>query len=375
MLIVLITLPSVASAQVRINEVAWMGTLGNANAEWIELYNQGSDTVSLANWMLLSTSGTPSITLTGSIVGNSFYLLTRTSATILSGVTGDQVYTGALSNSGATLMLADNGGVEVDRVEGGSNWETIGGDNVTKKTPQRGVGGWVTATPTPRAQNAEIAGEDTEDDEELEEESATTTPTTTIGGLSTSLTTPSYTLPKLYLVTGPNRVVPQYAVTPFSVYVYDEKGKQKRSTNISWSFGDGAQETGAKTQHAFDAVGTYLVVVRAENDETSALRTIIVEVEEASVGIGEVTSEGIELINNGDDVLDVSGWTLRAGTKRFVIPPDTALLPHTTVVFTNSVTKLSTTNHNVSLYYAGGRLAVEGTQATVPLLSERDVAP
>ncbi len=372
-LIALTTLPSMVHAQVRINEVAWMGAEGNANAEWIELYNEGTDTLSLSNWTLVSSTGTPSITLTGSIGGGGFYLLTRTSATILPGVTGDQVYTGALSNGGASLTLADASGAQVDFVEGGTNWETIGGDNTTKKTPQRGASGWITAAPTPRAGNAEIAGE-TEEEGEVEEQTATTTPSTTISGLSTTATTPSYALPKLYIVAGANRIVAKSAVTPFSAYVYDEKGKQRRNSKVSWSFGDGVREVGAQTQHAFSAVGTYLVVVRAENDETSALRTIIVEVEDADVAIGEVTGEGIELRNNGDEILDVSGWILRAGSKRFVLPLDTALLPKTAVMFPNVVTKLNTTNP-VSLHYAGGKLAVEAPQTTVPLLSERAVAP
>ena len=44
-------------ADVRINEVAWMGTLVSSNDEWIELYNTGSNEIDLSGWVLTVQMG------------------------------------------------------------------------------------------------------------------------------------------------------------------------------------------------------------------------------------------------------------------------------------------------------------------------------
>src|SRR3989344_1923612 len=73
------------SNSVVINEVAWMGSLPDegessaaaSNDEWIELYNQSSESVDLTGWILKSDDGTPYIELSGVINPNSYFLLSR----------------------------------------------------------------------------------------------------------------------------------------------------------------------------------------------------------------------------------------------------------------------------------------------------------
>lgn len=368
-MLVLGATPTAAEAAVRITEVAWMGIIDNANAEWIELYNDGDD-VSLSGWTLTSSTGSPNITLSGTVARESFFLLTRTNINNVPGVTGDQAYTGALANTGATLTLTDGSGAVVDEVVGGADWENIGGDNTTKKTPQRGVSGWVTATPTPKAPNAEILGE--EETEGTLEEIATSTPTTTIGGLTTQKSVPS-TLPKLYVLPGVNCIVSVDAETVYQASVFDEKGKAKRHTEVSWAFGDGSKEIGQEVRHAYAVPGTYLVAVRATDDYTSTLATLTVEARESNVSVSAVTNLGIEVANNSDAVLDLSGWHLKVGGKKFRLPGDTALLPHARVTFPYSVTGLNTGRGDVSLLYPGGKVATVFSAPAVPLLSERAV--
>lgn len=115
----LVATPLAAEASVRINEVAWMGTLENANAEWIELYNQGGEPIALDGWTLISSTLTPSITLSGTLLPDTFLLLMRTNVNNVAGVTGDLAYTGALSNAGVTLTLRNAVGEVIDEVAGG----------------------------------------------------------------------------------------------------------------------------------------------------------------------------------------------------------------------------------------------------------------
>ncbi|MCX6759009.1 MAG: lamin tail domain-containing protein [Candidatus Nealsonbacteria bacterium] len=118
-----------------INELAWMGTNISANDEWIELYNNTESPINLDNWQLVSQDGTPKINLSGTIPANGFYLLERTDDTTVPNVPADQIYTGALGNSGETLELYDNFGNLIDRVDDSSGWSA--GDNSTKQIMER----------------------------------------------------------------------------------------------------------------------------------------------------------------------------------------------------------------------------------------------
>ncbi len=97
-----------------INEIAWSGTRGHYNDEWIELLNTGYEPVDLSGWELIATDGRPKISLEGVIAPWGFFLLERTDDTTIANITADQIYTGSLSNSGETLHLFGPHGELVD---------------------------------------------------------------------------------------------------------------------------------------------------------------------------------------------------------------------------------------------------------------------
>ncbi|MGM0852327.1 MAG: phospholipase D-like domain-containing protein [Bacillota bacterium] len=115
-----------------INEVAWMGTTGSYNNEWMELYNSTSSDLSLAGWTIETQDGSPSIALSGSVPAQGYFLLERTSDDTILTVTADQVYTGSLGNSNEVLYLKDASGSIIDEVNG---W--YAGDNTTKAAMAR----------------------------------------------------------------------------------------------------------------------------------------------------------------------------------------------------------------------------------------------
>ncbi|MCA1064152.1 phospholipase D-like domain-containing protein [Rossellomorea sp. AcN35-11] len=115
-----------------INEVAWMGTTGSYNNEWIELHNTTTTDLSLDGWVLEAQDGTPSIGLTGTVSSNGYFLLERTSDATISTVQADQIYTGSLGNSNEVLYLKDASGTVIDEV---NSW--YAGDNNTKATMER----------------------------------------------------------------------------------------------------------------------------------------------------------------------------------------------------------------------------------------------
>jgi hypothetical protein len=126
---------SVARAQtldVVIHEVAWMGTSTSSNDEWIELFNNTAGDINLGGWTLTAADGTPSIPLSGTIPAGGHFLLERTDDSTVPGVAADQIYTGALGNTGEDLVLQDSLAALQDQVDA---WHA--GDNTTKATMQR----------------------------------------------------------------------------------------------------------------------------------------------------------------------------------------------------------------------------------------------
>jgi len=123
------------SSDVVINEIAWMGTSVSYNDEWIELYNNTNSSINLDGWTLKAKDGTPEISLAGEISAKGLFLLERTDDEAVPNVSSDQIYKGALGNSGENLELTDSLGNLVDSVNSGSAW--FGGDNSTKKTMER----------------------------------------------------------------------------------------------------------------------------------------------------------------------------------------------------------------------------------------------
>lgn len=111
----------------RINEVAWSGTLASTADEWIELFNPGGEAVDLAGWTL-TDGGDVVIALRGVIAPGGFLLLERTDDTTVADLPADQIYTGALSNDGEALRLLDPTGALVDTANAaGGAWPAGGG--------------------------------------------------------------------------------------------------------------------------------------------------------------------------------------------------------------------------------------------------------
>ncbi len=127
--------PALSLAAVIINEICWMGTVTSSNDEWIELFNNGPQVVSLDGWILKSSDEKLKTALKGNIPSQGFFLLERTDDQTVPTIPANQTYQGALSNKGEKLQLLDNNGAIVDEVDCVSGW--FAGDNKTKRTMER----------------------------------------------------------------------------------------------------------------------------------------------------------------------------------------------------------------------------------------------
>ena len=166
-----------ADSSVVINEIAWMGSLTNANAEWLELKNLSTAEVDLTGWTLNAADGQPKITLSGKIPANGYFLLERTNDETVPGITANQIYTGALGNNGEVLELKNAQGNLFDKIDNATGWS--GGDNISKATMERAPDNfWCTSKNsggTPKSNNDCVTQIPVEEDDQISTSTATST--------------------------------------------------------------------------------------------------------------------------------------------------------------------------------------------------------
>jgi hypothetical protein len=340
-------LPFYANAAVTFSEVAWMGSVASANHEWIELYNEGA-AVEVTGWTITDGMNL-NIELTGVVPANAYVVLERTSDDTVAG-TAFLIYTGALVNTGATLQLLRGDGAIEDQVSGGEDWQNSGGDNVTKETAQYTSGGWVTAAATPgraiTATEVAVAAAST-----TVSQVVTTTHHTTTGG-SLQKAKPSepvvLTLPGVTLRLTPTAQKLGYVHQPikFSVEPSGVGDTLIDSLQYEWNFGDGEVAKMKEVTHVYEYPGTYIVTVYAGFKRQEQVARHEITILPVMLSLTTNTNGDPQVNNDSPYEIDLSGYQLD-GTKSFVFPPRTILLPNQTITIAKQ--KVGKTRGAVSL--------------------------
>lgn len=322
-IMLLLSVPGYSHAAIVINEIAWMGTETSANDEWIELYNSGSAAVDLDGW-LLEDGMNLSIALTGTIAAGRFAVLERTDDSSAPG-SAFMVYTGALANTGATLTLKDVNGSIQDVVSGGEDWESIGGDNVTKETAQLTTAGWITAPATPGARNATIDSRINDDDEEEDDDtkekdskSSGTVKSTNGNKQARELTLPGSLLS---LQIDVSEVVYINQPVVFEALPSGLGHTLTESLSYRWNFGDMSTGKGKTISHTYAYPGEYVVTVWAGYKRQEQIARHTITVLPVKFSLTKNLSGDIQIHNDSPYEVDVSGFTLVGGTAPVTFPP------------------------------------------------------
>lgn len=367
LIFVLAAIPITSSAAVVVNEIAWMGTTVSANDEWIELYNNDAGSVDVTGWTL-SDGVTLTITLTGTLPGNSYALLERTDDETVPAVTAFQVYTGALANDGRTLTLRNTEGAVVDQVVGGENWTSVGGDNVTKHTAQRTSSGWVTGAPTPGVQNIAYSAPPPPD-----EEKASESPGGSVKGVSATRSAGkniSLALPPAELSLSIDSPSMTYVNTPINlVAIPSGIGKVLMDSLVyTWNFGDVYTGTGKSVSHTFTHPGEYAVVLRGTYARHDTVVQKVVTVLPVTVSLSRTTEGDIVLKNSAPYDIDLGGYEL-IGSRTLVFPEHSVLLSGKTLTIDRSRVE-SVGYTTVALYDAKKKIVAP--HESVPSLPKSD---
>jgi len=333
---IFLSTPLFVGASVVINEIAWMGTENSSSDEWIELKNTSSISIDLNNYTLEAEDGSPIINLEGNIIANEYFLLERTDDDSVPIITADQIYTGALGNSGEYLKLKDNENNVIDEINAPDEWPA--GDNSTKQTMQLINNEWKTGNATPKAENSA-----------MEQESPTTEN---------------------------EKIIPISNYTPipdagndiigFVGQEIEFNGLNSSDPNgyelaYSWNMGNGELIEKDKFTYIFNYPGTYLVTLMVYNGRNYAWDTITVKIQTQEICINEFLpnseekdeqGEWIEIYNNSDSIIDISDWQLdyeEEGSNPFVFPRHTLIAPKTYLVFDRKITKIALNNDKDSV--------------------------
>ncbi len=349
--------PHITRAAVIINEIAWMGTENSASDEWMELYS--SQQTDLSGWLLEAIDGTPIINLEGSISANGYFLLERTDDNPIPHITADQIYTGALSNTGENLKLKDSDGNIIDEIDCSDGW--LAGDNSTKQTMEKISNGWQTSLNsggTPKSQNSsgKLPSVDPPADESETMEnngtSASNESTTDKSGDSTGNNPP--------IADAGNDIA---AFTDEEITFDGSKSYDSDNDELIyiWNLGGGILKEDTIVVHKYSYPGTYLVTLTVRDGKYSKESTITVKIYPKKIFINEFLpnpigkdagdeenpGEWIELYNNSDQIIDIGGWQVddeEGGSKPFIFPENTLIAPESFLVFSRQVTGLALNN-------------------------------
>lgn len=325
-----------------------MGNATSANDEWVELYNDGTESVSLEGWSFSASDGSPSVTLSGTISGGGYFMLERTDDDSEPTGLANAIFTGSLSNSGEILLLKNAQGTTIDTVDGSNNW-AIGGNNETKETLQRSGSGWKTANASPRSGAGGSAGGSGG-------ESQNTHNTSSAQKVSYApIDAPIYALePTIKVEVGNNMTVTAGSVVELEGVAWGEKGEKLESDEVRWrwNFGDGAVQHGKKVTHTFAYPGAYAVELSVINEAMfeSVSDRLVVTARPALVTITGTNAQFIEIKNNDTVEIALGHWLLTDGSSFFSIPEGTYILPGITVRFSSEYTKLKGGARTALLY-------------------------
>lgn len=363
-------LPTTVFGGIQINEIMYDLEGVDAGREWVELYNNGSESVDITDWKFNDGSNhvlndPPKNGGRGSLIISSgeYIILSGDAVTFVSentsysGTVIDTVM--SLGNVEETLSLIDSNGLEIDTVSYNSEMGANGDGN----SLQLILNSWTSSLPTLGKLNSESDIVLPEDSETVIGQDETISPTNS--GLSFPVKQQIFA----EFSDGITAIVG--ADTVFTGEAYGLKGEALKNVRYVWNFGDGSTKEGKSVFHTYYYPNNYIVTLSISSGEYTAVKRNNVMVYDADVSIGVANKDFIEILNNSKHQLDLSLWKLKNGNSFFMLPKNTIILPGYKSIFPAEVTGLVVNDpYDVTLNYPNDTVAIKFGDRPVFVQSE-----
>ncbi len=335
--------PSVFAA-LSINEIMYNPEGADADREWIEIYNSGSQSVDLSQYFFYENETFHKIAK-GNIAAGSYVLLAKKPEILSQEISGVEILKSSfsLSNKGETLSLANKEKEIFDTV----SYSPTDGANGDGESLQKTGGPWVHAEPTPGRKNKEsssfLAGNSQGSTSSGESSSGGS------GDASPQETQRKKTFEPYYRIIVDRSKEEVFVDTHLSFDIQAQLVKQGEEKDLSSgyyyvNFGDGTSTSFSgdtlTCSHRYRKEGNYQMVVLyysslflyKEGKEADASLHQKIVVHKPSLGIKALSyREGLVIENNSDFKIDISNYRIVTAKKSYSFPEQSYLYPHSEI--------------------------------------------
>ncbi|MDP3902078.1 MAG: lamin tail domain-containing protein [bacterium] len=347
--------PFYADASLEITEIMYDLGGTDTNREWIEIYNNGEESVDVLTWKFFEENTNHNLVASQGdtvLVKGGYAVIADKPEKFLvdwpdfTGVILDSSF--SLKNTGETLTLKDADLNIIDSVGYTSDWGAEGDGNSLQK-----IGGeWKAAAPTPGTAN-EASSENASEDPPIEE-SVSPSQEQDIGEQMIIVTEE-----KIYANAGADKIAVVGADTEFRGTALGFKKEPLSNARYFWSFGDMEYREGQNITHFYKYPGEYIAVLEVSSGSHSASDKIVVKVVENKIKVLEADANSVKIKNDSSFDINISGWFLRGSGKTFFFPRNSFIKSGATLAISSELTKVfvNETFRTVELLYPNGSSA------------------
>ncbi len=379
LILILIFFTKTALASIEITEIMYDASGTDTNREWIEVYNNSSESIDLTKWYFFSDNTKHSLNpnSSSSLQAGAYAVIVQDANKFLadwpnfSGIIFDSSWTG-LSNENDSISMKDQDLNVVGAVSYNSSIGAVGDGNSLQK-----IGGeFIASSPTPGAQNSSAGStpqnnnsnnNDTNNNSNQTNQESTNSKSTST---SSSGTTAKVAVEIPRIIT--TKIVAKNNATTRVGFLIDANtiGYTKEKLDegkFVWSFGDGnsLQEAEHKPfEYAYQYSGEYVLSLTYYESILStkpvASDNIVITVTDPALFItkvGDINDPYVEIKNQSENRMSLSGWVLNSSTKSFKLPEGMAILPNKSIILSPKVTLFDFNDvQNLFLYAPNGSL-------------------
>jgi hypothetical protein len=352
-LVALCLFPIVTHAQVVFTEVMYDVPGTDTGREWVEVQNNGTDSVDLSTYKLFEANTNHRIEAQGSasLPAGSYAIIADDSSKFkidypsYSGLLFSSSF--SLSNTGEPLSLKTADGTVADSV----SYDVSIGAAGNGKTLQKQNTSWIEGDATPGGpfsgntptQDASTTSVDTHSTSTVADSGDNTESVSQVT-YSNSTQSTIYTgndNADLEISGGRDRLVAIGTPLSFEAKIRSPKSVHVAEARFKWSFGDGSSMTGPFASHTYYFPGEYEVVLNGVYQTNEAVARIRVRVVETNIVISSVDGKYVEVENKSKNELNLGGYFIRSGKSQFNVPQDTIILSGKSLKIPTIISKLT----------------------------------